>query len=467
MAALFRVRALFEYASAHEDDLSFDAGQIITVTEQEDDDWYGGEYIDGSGTKREGIFPRNFVEKFEPTAPPRPARARPRPSVSEGSAPEEAAAQQPPPPPPIREEEAATAPPRDRLPPAKDPARRTFGLCSGPGSGVGRPATDPDLGCPARSDDCAEASCPGHETKARPAPARIYHREEDPEVKEQVVENMGQAERAGLLPQNSAQQEEEDQPKPTSLKERIALLQKQQMEQAQRHADAAARKDKPKKPPKKRLEVPSGEEGDESLSSSSQTLDRRDSEDPSDGNEADVSGAGETAESQDNSTEREENEAKPALAQDEGQNGDRNDEAEDEEDEEEEEEEEEEDIDPEVKRREELRARMARMSGGMGFAGMFGAPMNPFGAAPPKKKASKAPPRPSTIDEEANALPEILNPSPNDLWLTLNSSVRRAALTGFDRDGAPSGTPASVEPSHLSSAHSSPGAIEPACAVWE
>ena len=40
--------------------------------------------------------------------------------------------------------------------------------------------------------------------------------------------------------------DEEEQPKPTSLKERIALLQKQQMEQASRHADAAQKKEKVK-----------------------------------------------------------------------------------------------------------------------------------------------------------------------------------------------------------------------------
>jgi hypothetical protein len=52
-----------------------------------------------------------------------------------------------------------------------------------------------------------------------------------------------------------------------------------------------------------------------------------------------------------------------------------------------EEEEEEEDVDPEVRRKEELRARMAKMSGGMGMAGMFG--MVPMSApAPPKKKKS-------------------------------------------------------------------------------
>src|SRR6266536_6028188 len=71
----FKVKAVYEYNSPHEDDLHFPAGQIITVTDEEDDDWYNGEYVDAAGVKQEGIFPRNFVEKYEPTAPPRPTRS--------------------------------------------------------------------------------------------------------------------------------------------------------------------------------------------------------------------------------------------------------------------------------------------------------------------------------------------------------------------------------------------------------
>src|ERR1700743_1852646 len=71
---LFRVKALYEYSSPHEDDLSFPQGQIISVTEEEDADWYIGEYIDAAGVKQAGLFPRNFVEKFEPEMPPRPPR---------------------------------------------------------------------------------------------------------------------------------------------------------------------------------------------------------------------------------------------------------------------------------------------------------------------------------------------------------------------------------------------------------
>lgn len=72
---MFKVKAIYDYASPHDDDLSFALGQIITVTEEEDADWYVGEYVDDNGTKQDGLFPRNFVERFEPQPPPRPNRA--------------------------------------------------------------------------------------------------------------------------------------------------------------------------------------------------------------------------------------------------------------------------------------------------------------------------------------------------------------------------------------------------------
>ncbi|KAJ1333341.1 myosin tail region-interacting protein MTI1 [Microdochium nivale] len=74
-AAPFKVKALFEYTSAHEDDLPFAIGQVITVTEVEDADWYVGEYVDNSGTKHEGIFLRTLSKSTSPLRP-RPTRSR-------------------------------------------------------------------------------------------------------------------------------------------------------------------------------------------------------------------------------------------------------------------------------------------------------------------------------------------------------------------------------------------------------
>ena len=41
---MYKVKAVYDYSSPHDDDLSFTIGQIITVTEEEDQDWYVGEY---------------------------------------------------------------------------------------------------------------------------------------------------------------------------------------------------------------------------------------------------------------------------------------------------------------------------------------------------------------------------------------------------------------------------------------
>jgi len=73
----FKVRAIFDYESAHDDDLSFMAGETITVTSVEDADWYYGEYTEkATGVKKQGIFPMNFVERLAVEVPARPSRTR-------------------------------------------------------------------------------------------------------------------------------------------------------------------------------------------------------------------------------------------------------------------------------------------------------------------------------------------------------------------------------------------------------
>lgn len=521
MAVPFRVKALYEYSSPHEDDLNFPVGQIITVNDDEDDEWYGGEYLDNDGAKKEGIFPRNFVEKFEPVPPPRPTRTRPRksedvpaakepepepepepeqeaqpaeeepePSKPEPKAePEEREAPEPKsphvaaasPPAPTASKPSASAaepapkaearpppqqasgPPKPKAsgppPVAEKPASNSFkdriaafnkpaaapvapfkpgGLSAGGGSGGGgggfikKPYVPPP---PSR-----DAYIPVHREQA---PQKLYRREEDPEIREQEAEIQEQAEKAGLVPSgDKAQdvQEDDDQPKPTSLKERIALLQKQQMEQAQRHADAAAKKEKPKKPVKKRSDTVIGPDDAGDAPEDLAPLERRDTETTigrgsldeqaaitspplaprrksskgpaveslHDGNEADMSGAGDTTEGQDEMTDPEDPEeprrlsrattggssvSRPAPVQPEEQVVEEDDDEETEED----------DVDPEIRRKEELRARMAKMSGGMGFHGMFGAPPPPVAAPAKKKKAEKA--VPEEEDEEGEEQP--------------------------------------------------------------
>jgi hypothetical protein len=467
----FKVKAIFEYTSPHEDDLHFASGQIITVTDEEDEDWYNGEYVDASGVKQEGIFPRNFVEKYEPTAPPRPTRiSRPK---KEADPPEPAPAPVPAPEPALEPEEPepqVQAPPIAREPSPKPeavsapvvpkPAEASPPTAPKPASSS-KPAPPPVSEKPSGSsfrDRIAafnKAAPPVAPFKPgglssggsnsfikkpfvapppsknayvpiprEPPPQLIYKREEDPEIAARESENLEQAEKAGLAP-SSNDADAEEQPKPTSLKERIALLQKQQAEQAARHADAAQKKEKPKRPAKKKTESNNTEGAEEGEGS---TLERRDTEETAgkhsmdslreepnlprrtkssrsaatpghnrkssaDGNDADMSGAGDTTEEpeemstgRDDSDERPKSRAPPPREPDVGEEEGASEEPEDEADEDEEED----DIDPEIRRKEELRARMAKMSGGMGMHGMFGPPIGmPMpGPALPKKKKS-------------------------------------------------------------------------------
>ena len=501
MSTPFKVKAVFEYTSDHDDDLPFPLGQIITVLEEEDADWYSGEYVDDVGIKHEGMFPRNFVERFEPTAPPRPTRTRtnkaaetaaasvPTPDAPPAQIPlspkesgpklEKVTSQDEPalsptlpaapsapvpksaepvpmasPPqaiPKVAEEAGPSSPPTARAPPPQrkpggpppTAEKPTGGSFQARLAAFNKPAAPPiapfQPGGPGQGSTgfirkpyvAPPPSKNAYVPPPRDVPvAKIYRREEDPEIKEREAENQESAERAGLVPGAAANDgDEEDPPKPLSLKERMALLQKHQLEQAQRHADAVAKKEKPKRPPKKRLGSSEGP-ADGGDSAHPPPLERRDTEETGnrtsleesqppriphpprrksskgpvaeDGNEADMSGAGDTTEGQeDEATEKEDSDertrhtprpaggAPPAV---------------EEEEDEDEEEEEDDDEDPETRRKEELRARMAKMSGGMGMHGMFGPPaMMPMpgtAPAPPRKKKPAAPERrPSEPDE--------------------------------------------------------------------
>ncbi|KAM4058987.1 SH3 domain-containing protein [Hirsutella rhossiliensis] len=532
MAAPFRVKALYEYSSPHDDDLNFAAGQIITVTDQEDADWYEGEYLDDDGAKRQGIFPCNFVEKYEPTAPPRPARTRPKkdpeaaqpspehvsvpppaapvhqdpsqaePEIEEADAPVQksppadnmsesrappapaaaapasATKKQPAAPPPVSDKPSGNSF-KDRIAAFNKPAAppvapfKPSGLSGGGGSVsfIKKPFVAPP---PSRNAYVP----PPRETPTTP----IYRRDEDPEIKEREAANLEQAEKAGLA--TTAQQSggaEEDQPKPTSLKERIALLQKQQMEQAQRHAEAAAKKDKPKKPPKKVTEasadadptaeaaephVPAPSEHREAEDTGTRTSTdevhparaalpprRKSSKGPAtelvhDSNDADMSGAGDTSEGQDDTTEREDSDETsrrtaqlPSISMTpSAATAVTPSEAEVEADEAEQEDED--DVDPEVRRKEELRARMAKMSGGMGFHGMFGAPVPPTAMAPPKKKAPKAEADPTAEGaEETSPISRAAPPIPTPMALPGMGGSRASEETkraGQDEAALPS-----------------------------
>lgn len=486
----FKVKAVYEYSSPHDDDLSFPNGQVITVTEEEDADWYVGEYLDASGSHHTGLFPKNFVERYEPAVPSRPTRA-PRPvaqmpapappppapanavDVEETQSGESHALpiQSKPIPPPIAKDETqdilrsppAPAPaqsipqPEPPAAPKLAPAAPATSAARGPpppvsekpssfkdriaafNKGTAAPTPFKPAAPPAGFVKKPFVAPPPSKNAYIPPPRaepvqKVYRREEDPEIHERQAQDQADAEKAGLAPHDSGagpaaaaaagEEEAEDAPKPQSLKERIALLQKQQMEQANRRADVV-HKEKPKKPVKRGTDpsersVAEGADGAdlepvrsiERPSRPSADLPRdvppvpaprglsaeprspgfigHEQELMSDANDADMSAAGEVTDNNDvdsDETEpalmRQSIEAirAPAAPRHEADVGDEEDATEegDEEDE----------VDAEARRRLELRQRMAKMSGGMGMAGMFGGGMAmPGMAAPPPKKRS-------------------------------------------------------------------------------
>jgi len=543
----FRVKAVYDYSSPHDDDLSFPNGQIINVTDEEDADWYYGEYTDSHGTPQQGLFPKNFVERYEPTTPPRPTRtARPK-KDTEPPVPSQVAASaanaeaedtmgsqtvsSPLPAPARKEEEPSSSTNAERSLPVPKPAPNPVPeasssatpakptakpVPSGPSKAVPPPTAEkPSVGsfrdriaafnkpaappvAPMKPGGLGQSGGSAFVKKPyvapppsrnayvpvprEPPPQKIYRREEDPEV----VSNNAETADAANPPPVSANTEnpEEDQPKPTSLKDRIALLQKQQMEQVARHAEAVQKKEKPKRPPKRQTDPhptagAAGNDGEAENHEKSHNEDsarhqadessydehqprarsstRRGSKSKeatplasptrmyhNDPNDADQSGAGDTEDGEDVSTGREDEDENqrakipipsqraphlPARGPDSTADEDVGEEGEDDEDEDEEEEE----IDPEVRKKMEIRERMAKMSGGMGMAGMFGPPGGmPFLPKKPKTSGSSA--REATHEQ-----------SPGGADYTSSRNQPLMALPGMQRVKSPEETERKLE----------------------
>ncbi|KAL7774379.1 hypothetical protein CFE70_005291 [Pyrenophora teres f. teres 0-1] len=451
---MYKVKAVYDYSSPHEDDLDFKVGQIISVTEEEGDDWYVGEYTDDSGTKRDGLFPRNFVERYEPAPPPRPNRASRHKPMEQPPAQEAPPTPQLPPsepermpaprqepeapkpqPPPIEVPAAAKstplpmspisppsassaraqealhgqsespkpAPPAKKVPPpvaSKSNAfRDRIAAFNAPAAAPIQPFK-PSGGAPANFIKKPFVAPPPSRNAYIPPtretpPIKTYRREEDPEIAARQAQDQNDAERAGLAQGGPKDEGEEEQQPKVSLKERIALLQKQQQEQAERAA--AMHKEKPKRPRENTdLErvVSGASKNRPSMDQARPPRSSHDIKSPNrellSENDADQSGAGETEDAGGESTSVEDDEERPksrhppppppraaAAPAQEPDVGDEQDVAE-------EEEEEEDEMDAETRRKLELRQRMAKMSGGMGMPGMFGGP--PMAPLPPKKK---------------------------------------------------------------------------------
>ncbi|KAI9888174.1 MAG: hypothetical protein M1823_000109 [Watsoniomyces obsoletus] len=498
----FKVKALYEYKSPHDDDLNFGAGEIITVTEEEDTEWFYGHYVDSEGTAKEGIFPRNFVERYSPEAPPRPARAprsrkegpaeQPRPvedvpnepavttsgpqEVSSAPAPTQAAPKEPEQklPPPVSKTQASSEAPskstitakpqlsgRDAVSSTK-PARSTADTEDKPApssfkdriAAFNKPAAPPVAPVkPAALGGSTFVKKPfvppppsrdAYVPPPREPPQKIYVREE----KETTPAAYQQLDAPARVSQSKDTVAEEAEAKPTSLKERIALLQKQQLENAMRHTEGSQKKETAKRPTPQRTDSVE-DPGSTRVSTERTSMDpapkaespveathptARDeglarppvkstirrphlhaaaNDFPSDSNDADQSGADEVTE--DNSTEQETSDPVPQRAIGRPQakaDGESDGEEVKHEDEQgagsaEEEagaaggDEDDAEIDPELKRRMELRERMAKMSGGMGMHGMFGVPAGlPRPPAPPRK--AKPEPGAAPVAEEGS-----------------------------------------------------------------
>ena len=501
----YQVKAVYEYSSPHDDDLSFSNGQLITVTDEEDADWYYGEYVDTAGHKQAGLFPRNFVKMYEPETPPRPSRPsrqkkepEPSPVIDQEARFDKPSETGVPPP----ELTPATFSPEHIKDLSKSPTQKPSEAQTPKASGtlfVGQPSikkSDPPIvndkppggsfrdrinafnkpaAPPVAPKPGGSGSSGGtgfirkpfvappptkdaYVPPPREAPSQKIYRHDEGSENAAQSSNVEATERPTPPQVAVATETSEDQAKPTSLKDRIALLQKQQMEQATRHAEGAQRKDKPKRPVKKRLESQekAAEHGEEE--EDSHNLDRGTrtgtteshrlgqggddyapdeglpapssvTRDPaligspltaaargfqSDANDADQSGAGDTEEGEETSTGKDDSDEKPQnfssmesqrAPQAPSQAPDVGDE---EDDADEEEEEEEEELDPEVRRRMEIRERMAKMSGGMGMAGMFGPPGGMPGM-PPKKQSSITSER-KTASGESEAAPTARAP---------------------------------------------------------
>lgn len=500
-----KVKAVFAYSSEHDDDLKFLEGQIITVTEEEDNEWYVGEYVDSTGVSQSGLFPKNFVERYEPAPPPRPTRTQ-KPKATETPAPEPPSPQLPEPSKPKFDElKAPEAPPSAPAPieerpspvlspkpvfkqfeaatdplPAPKPVQ-AGALAKGPPPPVSdKPSSSsfkdrlkafnqgggppPVPFKPKGSDSYVKkpfvAPPPSRSafvpTPREAPPPKVYRREEDPEIAQRRADDEVAAQKAGLAP---GEGEEEDAPKPVSLKERIALLQQQQLEQANR--GVSTHKKKPAKPPTKRTESHEAEaapardsidtDQERNVRTSSdlprETPARRPSKGPkvpeipprepfSDGNEADQSAAGETTEDNEPESSTEDDSAAqrhhqaPLAQPNVGEEEDLTEEGE---------EEDEESEDEETRRKRELRERMAKISGQGGFNPMFGGggmgiSMPGMGVAPPKKK--KPVPEQRSHEEEqspaAPSAPRVPMPGIAIPGMSRTLSAESAATVGRD-----------------------------------
>lgn len=265
----FKVRAIFDYQSDYDDDLPFTVGLIITVTDIEDDEWYSGSF-----NGKTGIFPKNFVQLIDgeqKSGPIELAVPIPKPSFE----PEEQGAQ-------ATGSTTGSAAVSDKQ---ENTKTETTEVAEGAEGTEKKALGSPDApSSPARflaelaqklksavSEHTKEskADIPRVPMPGGPPPKDPYN------IKNQFVATGKSSYVPPIKPRDDStvkhvrneppknveivhstdpQQEEESNEPKMSLKERIALLQKQQAEQAEREAAAQRRQEERKKAEQKRSE---------------------------------------------------------------------------------------------------------------------------------------------------------------------------------------------------------------------
>lgn len=444
MSTPFKVKALFEYKSDYDDDLTFAQGQIITVTEIEDDEWYSGTY-DG----KLGMFPKNFVEKFSESAAQEPAKAEP---VSTGS----------------REPNPAIAAATANKGPTTD-SKVESGAVPIPISPAGQlklDAKSEKVGSPVTSPIGGKAPVPGV-----PMPGMMPLQRDDPYAvkktffgagKSSYVPQVKPRDQSGVIAhsyhdvaKNTEVAREHDhdeeeaaaeEPK-MSLRERIAMLQQRQQEEAEREAAALKRREERKK---EKREVRTNTTGN-SLIHTADVL----SEEEEHGAVEQVSVPEPVAESVLGEAPAEEELSEEEIVEEAPKE-----EAAADETEEDEEADEDDDEDEDLKRRR-LVERMAKISGGRNMFGMMGMP-TPFGAgAAPKTKSPK-----KKQDAEDESAPAVASPTTSNASASVpavpTAPTVTAVPTGASSESAPPITapPAPVSPTTTRAppvpAHASP-----------
>lgn len=381
MTAPFKVKALFEYKSDYDDDLTFAPGQIITVTEIEDDEWYSGTY-----EGKLGMFPKNFVEIIKEEEPPVKVPQRP---IS------------------LKQSEVPSATPTtisstssNATPIASENAETAQKSASEiTESGHSEQKVAPHESVTSDKPIAAAASpkvpipgvvMPGKTPLQRDDPYAVkkqffgagkssYVPQVKPRDQSNIISHAHHdvAKDSEIVREHDVNPNEEEAEEPKlSLKERIALLQKRQQEEAEREAAALKKREE-----RKKVNAQKNNTGS-SVHTAASEGDVADGESRSPEVPAIPEGAN-TLPSQEVESEAED-ETVQHLENDEDVKEDED--AED--DEEEATEEEDEDL-----RRRKLVERMAKISGGRNMFGMMGMP-TPFGApaaAPAKKKAESKP----------------------------------------------------------------------------